>query len=400
MPLQVRRESFSSVGQQETFSKTKDPNSISPAASEPSPKSSNIGNYKAKLLSGLEPKSRSQKSNKPKQNKFAYRYLLHGAFILGVVVAVGAGKVQSQSGLISNVTDTPLDQTSMITTGAVLAESSASLVNADLNEEAKTINAQTTMSTAGDEFLEKHQPVMVGGQKRDITAYTVQNGDTISTIGQKFNITTDTIKWANNLADENSIKPGNKLVILPVSGVLYTSTGGDDLVAVASRFQANAALIDTFNNLEGQPPAAGQKLVIPDGVVPAAPAPVARVATAATATTNNSTASVITGFHGGGGSSNNSYSYGYCTWYVATRRYVPPFLGNANQWPSTARAAGMSVSSSPVAGAAGVARRGNHVVYIERVDGGTVYYTEMNGPAGWGRVNSGSASAGNFIYVY
>lgn len=241
---------------------------------------------------------------------------------------------------------------------------------------------------------------MVGGQKRDIAAYTVQNGDTISTIGQKFNITTDTIKWANNLADENSIKPGNKLVILPVSGVLYTSTGGDDLVAVASRFQANAALIDSFNNLEGQPPAAGQKLVIPDGVISAAPAPVARVATAATATTSNVNANVITGFRGGGGSSNNSYSYGYCTWYVASRRSIPPFLGNANQWPSSARRAGMSVSSSPVAGAAGVARYGNHVVYIERVDGGTVYYTEMNGPAGWGRVNSGSASAGNFIYVY
>jgi LysM repeat protein len=384
------------VGQQETFTKTKSPNSIDPTTSGTTPKSSLLSGFSQKLEQKVEPKSKYTKGQKSK--KFSYRYAVHAAIILGVVLSVGVGKVQSQGSLISNAADTPLDQTSMITTGAVLAESSASLVNADLNQEAKTINAQTTMATAGNEFLQKNQPVMVGSQKRDITTYTVQNGDTLSTIGQKFNITTDTVKWANSITDENSIKPGDKLVILPVSGVYFTATGGDDLVAVAARFQANAALIDSFNNLEGQAPAAGQKLVIPDGVI-AAPAPVGHVAVAS-ATTSSNVPNIVTGFHGGGGSSNNSYSYGYCTWYVATRRYIPPFLGNANQWPSNARRAGMSVSSSPVAGAAGVSRYGNHVVYIERVDGGTVYYSEMNGPAGWGRVDSGSASAGNFIYVY
>ncbi len=391
----MRSESFTSVGQQDQLSKTNNPNQINSDASDPLPKASAVVDPKNRLFSSIG----SKKSSKNRKKlHLAPRYFLHAAFIVGVVMAVGVGKVQSQAGLISANSDTPLDQTSMITTGAVLAESSVSLVNSDLNQEAKTINSQTTMATAGNEFLQKGQPVLVGSQSRDITTYTIQNGDTLSSIGQKFNITTDTIKWANNITDENSIKPGDKIVILPVSGVLYTATGGDDLVAVAARFQANVALIDSFNNLEGKSPAAGQKLVIPDGVI-AAPAPVVAKTTVAT-TTNPTPTNVITGFHGGGGSSSNSYSYGYCTWYVATRRYVPPFLGNANQWPSNARRAGMSVSSSPVAGAAGVARYGNHVVYIERVEGGTVYYTEMNGPAGWGRVNSGSASAGNFIYVY
>jgi LysM repeat protein len=386
------------VGQQETHSKTNNPNQISSDASDPLPKNSVLENSKNRIISGFEPKKSQKSTNRSKKPKFAFRYVLHATFILGVVLAVGVGKVQSQSSLITSNADTPLDQTSMITTGAVLAESSSSLVNAELNQEAKTINSQTTMATAGNEFLEKRQPVLVGSQSREIATYVVQNGDTLSTIGQKFNITTDTIKWANNISDENSIKPGSKLLILPVSGVLYTATGGDDLVAVASQFQANAALIDSFNNLEGKSPSAGQKLIIPDGVV-APPAPAAKIAVATT-TPKSTVTNVAAGFHGGGGSSNNSYSYGYCTWYVATRRYVPPFLGNASQWPSNARRAGMSVGSSPVAGAAGVARWGNHVVYIERVDGGTVYYTEMNGPAGWGRVNSGSASAGNFIYVY
>ncbi len=390
----MRSESFTSVGQQDQHSKTNNPNQINADTSDPLPKASAVVDPKNRLFSSLGSKT---KSKNRKNKHLAPRYLLHATFIVGVVLAVGAGKVQSQAGLVSANSDTPLDQTSMITTGAVLAQSSVSLVNSDLNQEAKTINSQTTMATAGNEFLQKGQPVLVGSQSRDIITYTIQNGDTLSSIGQKFNITTDTVKWANNISDENSIKPGDKIIILPVSGVLYTATGGDDLVAVAARYQANVALIDSFNNLEGKSPVAGQKLVIPDGVI-AAPAPV--VAKTTVATTSPTPTNVITGFHGGGGSSSNSYSYGYCTWYVATRRYVPPFLGNANQWPSNARRAGMSVSSSPVAGAAGVARYGNHVVYIERVEGGTVFYTEMNGPAGWGRVNSGSASASNFIYVY
>ena len=390
----MRSESFTSVGQQDQLSKTNNPNQINSDTSDPLPKASAVLDPKNRLFSSLG--SNSKTKNRKKLH-VSSRYVLHAAFIVGVVLAVGAGKVQSQAGLVSANSDTPLDKTSMITTGAVLAQSSVSLVNSDLNQEAKTINSQTTMATAGNEFLQKGQPVLVGSQSRDITTYAIQNGDTLSSIGQKFNITTDTIKWANNITDENSIKPGDKIVILPVSGVLYTATGGDDLVAVAARYQANVALIDSFNNLEGKSPVAGQKLVIPDGVI-AAPAPA--VAKTTVATTSPTPTNVITGFRGGGGSSSNSYSYGYCTWYVATRRYVPPFLGNANQWPSNARRAGMSVGNSPVAGAAGVSRYGNHVVYIERVEGGTVFYTEMNGPAGWGRVNSGSASASNFIYVY
>jgi LysM repeat protein len=382
------------VGQQDSLTKTNNPKQIDQETSDPLPKSPVLEKSKNRLMLGFDIKKSKAKNSK----KFAFRYLLHAAFIIGVVLAVGAGKVQSQGNLISANADTPLDQTSMITTGAVLAESSSSLVNAELNQEAKNLNSQTTMATAGSEFLEKRQPVLVGNQSREIATYVVQNGDTLGSIGEKFNITTDTIKWANNISDENSIKPGSKLTILPVSGVLYTATGGDDLVAVASQYQANAALIDSFNNLEGKSPSAGQKLIIPDGVV-APPAPAAKIAVATIAPQNTIT-NVAAGFHGGGGSSSNSYSYGYCTWYVASRRYVPPFLGNANQWPGNARRAGMSVSSSPVAGAAGVARWGNHVVYIERVDGGTVYYSEMNGPAGWGKINSGSASASNFIYVY
>ena len=375
----MRREKFTSVVQPETFTKT---NTLS-ESKESSRTQNKIASIKDNTKLPL-----------PSRSGLG-RFALHASFLALIVVAVSAGKVSSQSSLVSTSASSSNERTSLITTAAVLSEGSSSMVSSDLNQKAKDLNAQTALATAGDDFLAKKQPVMsAGAPSRDILTYTVKDGDTISSLSANFNITSDTIKWANNITDENSIKPGSKLIILPVSGILYAGTGSDDIGELASRFQSNAALIDSFNSLDGKSPAEGQNIVLPDGVKPSVVAPVARVAATSSAKSGPAISYSLRA------SAGNNYSYGYCTWYVANRRYVASSLGNASQWPYNAPRAGMTVGNSPVAGSAGVAKSGNHVVYIERVDGGTVYYSEMNGPAGWGRVNSGSAPASNFRYVY
>ena len=375
----MRREKFTSVVQPETFTKT---NTLS-ESKESSRTQNKIASIKDNTKLPL-----------PSRSGLG-RFALHASFLALIVVAVSAGKVSSQSSLVSTSASSSNERTSLITTAAVLSEGSSSMVSSDLNQKAKDLNAQTALATAGDDFLAKKQPVMsAGAPSRDILTYTVKDGDTISSLSAKFNITSDTIKWANSITDENSIKPGSKLIILPVSGILYAGTGSDDIGELASRFQSNAALIDSFNSLDGKSPAEGQNIVLPDGVKPSVVAPVARVAATSSAKSGPAISYSLRA------SAGNNYSYGYCTWYVANRRYVASSLGNASQWPYNAPRAGMTVGNSPVAGSAGVAKSGNHVVYIERVDGGTVYYSEMNGPAGWGRVNSGSAPASNFRYVY
>lgn len=395
LPLQVRRENFTSVGQPETFTKTNVPSAQN---TEGSRTQNRIDSQSTRLNSDIAAKNNTKSLFRSPHG--IGRYALHAGVIALAIIAISAGRVSSQARLVSNVS-THDDRTSLIATGAVLAEGSSSIVSADLNQKAKDLNAQSTLATAGDDFLAKRQPVIIAGaQNRDITTYTVKDGDTVSSLSVKFNITSDTIKWANNITDENSIKPGSKLVILPVSGILYTGTGNDDLSAIASQYQASAALIDSFNALDGKSPANGQKIVIPDGVKqPDIVAPTTQVATATTKTAAATTTGPTISYNLKAGSGNN-YAYGYCTWYVANKRYIPSSLGNASSWPYTAGRAGMRVGSTPVAGAAGVVRWGNHVVYIESVSGGTVFYTEMNGPAGWGRVNSGSAPASNFIYIY
>jgi surface antigen len=76
----------------------------------------------------------------------------------------------------------------------------------------------------------------------------------------------------------------------------------------------------------------------------------------------------------------NHFAYGFCTYYVALRRYVPWF-GNANQWIAGARAYGFAEGSTPRAGSIMATAEGpiGHVAYVESVHlDGSWTVAEMN----------------------
>jgi len=119
-------------------------------------------------------------------------------------------------------------------------------------------------------------PITIISEKpRDkIIEYEVKGGDTVSAIAEKFGISVDTIKWANNMSDVDSIRPGDKLKILPVSGVAHTVVSGDTIYSVAKKYQAEAqAILDfPFNEIgDNLSLKIGQVLIVPDGVPPAKP---------------------------------------------------------------------------------------------------------------------------------
>jgi surface antigen len=95
-------------------------------------------------------------------------------------------------------------------------------------------------------------------------------------------------------------------------------------------------------------------------------------------------------------SGGNGFSYGYCTWWVAHKRYVP-WRGNAYQWWWNARAFGFAEGPTPRAGAimvmgiSGTSPQG-HVAYVESVNAnGSFVVSEMNwwgvSGGGWNRVD-------------
>lgn len=113
---------------------------------------------------------------------------------------------------------------------------------------------------------DRPQEEIVNEEKPVITVYTVQNGDTLSGIASKFSISTNTILWANDLTRASKIKVGQKLTILPVTGVQYTIKKGDTMSSIAKKFDGDIDEILSYNDLEDAGKIKiGMVLIIPNG---------------------------------------------------------------------------------------------------------------------------------------
>jgi len=107
--------------------------------------------------------------------------------------------------------------------------------------------------------------------QKEITEYVVENGDTLSSIAVKFNISLNTLLWANDLSSSSLLKLGQTLVILPTSGVLYHVKNGDTLSDIATTYKSTTEKIIAFNNLSAEGDIyTGDILIVPDGVMPPA----------------------------------------------------------------------------------------------------------------------------------
>jgi murein DD-endopeptidase MepM/ murein hydrolase activator NlpD len=105
--------------------------------------------------------------------------------------------------------------------------------------------------------------------KKDVTNYIVQPGDTFKSIADSYNISVNTILWANEINSSSNIKVGQSLTILPIDGVLHIVKSGDIMSAIASKYKAKAEDIISFNGLVNQDDIyIGDILIIPGGVMP------------------------------------------------------------------------------------------------------------------------------------
>ena len=219
------------------------------------------------------------------------------------------------------------------------------------NTTSKHLSAETVIEVVNAQNEQKEAEA----QKAQQEEYVIANGDTLTTIANKYQTTWQRMYAKNvHIADPNVITAGVKLVV----------------------------------------PKADEQLAERPVPVQQAPVSTTKAVSRATAATKAVVTSAPRGSSGG-----NTYSRGYCTWYAKNRRPdLPNNLGNANTWVSRASAQGIPTGSAPQAGAIG--QQGNHVVYVERVNGdGTVTVSEMN-YAGFGVVSSRTVPASYFRYIY
>jgi surface antigen/LysM repeat protein len=245
-----------------------------------------------------------------------------------------------------------------------------------------------------------------------VKIYTVLSGDTVSGIAAQYGITANTILWANDLDNPDEIKPGDQIFILPVAGLSYVVRQGDTLESIASKYKAEKEKIISFNSLPANGEiAVGDSLIIPDGqkdepISPSATANAGSLARRQYATTGGGTATDISGYRtlDGRAGTGHRFPYGWCTWYVSQKRYVP-WGGNAGTWLYNAKSLGYKTGRSPRPGAIMVTtenRYYGHVALVEKVNGDTITVSEMN-YVRWGKMSRRTLSASSraikgFIY--
>ncbi len=217
-----------------------------------------------------------------------------------------------------------------------------------------------------------------------ISTYVVREGDSLSGIADMFNVSSNTILWANNIG-KNDLRPGMSLVILPVSGVRYTVSSGDSLASIAKKYGSDASEIASYNGISSVDELVkGSTVIIPGGELASAPAAKAKspakAATKAAATSKIKTGGSMGSVKATGNTSDTSVSGSFTNPVPAGRlsQGIHGWNGVDLSAPSGTpiyAAAGGTVIVSRVGGWNG--GYGNYVV-IEHAGGVQTLYAHMS----------------------
>lgn len=243
------------------------------------------------------------------------------------------------------------------------------------------------------------KPQVVGSsvEGRSVTSYTAQSGDTVDILAERFALSKNTIKWANNLT-RDSLYDGQVLQILPIDGVIHEVKANETIDSIAEKYEVDKDRLVLYNDLDVSGLVADSKVILPNATLPNNERP-GYIAPAAYNYFSYSSA----GFGGGktwyissGTPTGGPYAYGNCTLYAYNRRVQlgRPVggagglhqWGNAGTWAGYASALGLQVDHTPGAGA--VMASYGHVAIVEEVlPNGDINISEMNAHVSGGGYN-------------
>lgn len=147
-------------------------------------------------------------------------------------------------------------QTAPLLQAATNLDPNAAQGGADLNIiENKALVSE---SGVGGGFVE-----IINRKNDTISVYEVKPGDTLSQIADMFEVSVNTIKWANGM--ERDVQPGDSLVILPISGIKHTVQSGGTIADIAKKYSADVKEIALFNGISVDTPlTVGQEVIVPN----------------------------------------------------------------------------------------------------------------------------------------
>jgi murein DD-endopeptidase MepM/ murein hydrolase activator NlpD len=240
----------------------------------------------------------SQSTNRPPSSaqRFLGLLLLLGAFglTIGAVVLISS---PTETRVIT-VTNTPTVPAVAITTpevdsavtqatgeigDAVVTDETTPVTQAPLDDGPMNFNALPTLSvdTAAQLLQTPIAPILIDNPQRVVraeldpftiipdrprstmTKYTIQQGDTIYDIAQRFGLTIESIAWSNDRGQIWTLIPGDTLNIPPVDGVYIQMVGGISIREIAAQYEVTD--VDTVLESEANPHLRGQS---PDAIPP------------------------------------------------------------------------------------------------------------------------------------
>jgi surface antigen len=333
--------------------------------------------------------------------------------LIAVVFGVWAGSQQSagsvHSAELRNASPAkadhvvaPLDQISSADIAVNVARATGLPEAVAATNQADSLDSRLYVAQPTASLAAKPQVVATDYRSnKDIQTYKAKSGDSVQSVADTFGLKASSIKWSNGLSSD-ALKPGQKLYIPPVNGIVYVTKKGDTAASLASKFQASKAKIIAFNDAELKGLKPGERLVIPGGKKPQTQSESQPGQQQPSRGSYGSSGSASFPWGGHPVYGYNGYDYGYCTWYVANQLPVPSNWGNANTWDNLAPRSGWHVSAAPRVGSIAqtdyAAGGLGHVAIVRGVssDGSKVKISDMNGLAGWGNVGVGWVPTSEF----
>lgn len=222
---------------------------------------------------------------------------------------------------------------------------------------------------------------------RGVTTRIVAEGETMASIAASKGLTTDQVRWSNNLKTTDVVV-GQVLTIPETPGIVYTVRSGDTPANLASRYGSNEVEIISYNDLENTALVVGMQIVIPHGVLPTTERPeYVPVYTYDYYGSASARIGMRVVYDNVTRSATNRMVWGQCTYYAwwwreAYGNPLPAALtGDAKYWANNARNLGLRVDNTPEAGAVFQTGQGwyGHVGVVLRVnDDGSALVREMN----------------------
>ncbi len=124
--------------------------------------------------------------------------------------------------------------------------------NADLGDAWDSQVVSSPFVSDQDGYITKMNPQTSIGDRsimNDYLTHTVTAGETISTIAASYKLHANTVLWANNIVNPNTLRTGQKLFIPPVDGISHRIGKDENLQKIAKTYSVSTDSIIKQNGL-------------------------------------------------------------------------------------------------------------------------------------------------------